>query len=119
MLAQCTYSRIHITHTHTVRTWQRLSQNITLLYAGAYLGPNIIVIEVQLGRKLRRSANYFVETREQKATKIKVYRKLLLLLHTAVLRKSSVSSANPLYNVERSECKKCSSICRFQFAMKF
>lgn len=55
------------THSHCARTWQRLSQDIILYFMQAYLGPILLLLwQVQLGRKLRRSTNYFDEMREQK-----------------------------------------------------
>lgn len=102
-----------------------IAKYYTILYAGI-LGSNIIiVIEVQLGRKLRRSANYFVEMKEQKhqneivSTKVVV----VLVLHGTPHVVPRKSSANPLHttNVEkRSEWKRyCMVFAHFQFAMKF
>lgn len=81
-----------------------IAKYYTILYAGIFGSNIIIVIEVQLGRKLRRSTNYFAEMREQKhqneIVSSKVVVAVFFVWRTVVLRKSS---ANPPHasNVEK------------------
>lgn len=70
-----------------------IAKYYAILYAGIFGSNIIIVIEVQLGRKLRRSTNYFVEMKEQKH-QIEIVSSKVVAVRSFFVRKSSANRLN-------------------------